>query len=52
VVPACNPSTWDAKAEGLRIAGLPGLNSEFEVSLHYIAICHLKNKIVKGMKLK
>jgi hypothetical protein len=24
----CNPKTWDAETEGLRIGGQPGLNSE------------------------
>jgi hypothetical protein len=24
----CNPSTWEAEAEGLNIGGQPGLNNE------------------------
>lgn len=36
MVHACNPSSWEAEAEGSpRVHGQPGLHSEFTASLKY-----------------
>jgi hypothetical protein len=42
MVHACNPSTWEAEAEGLRVQSHPKLHSEFEASLSYTAEPYLK----------
>jgi hypothetical protein len=42
----CNSSTWEAEAAGLWVWGQPGLHSEYEASLGYIAKC-LKKKNCK-----
>jgi hypothetical protein len=47
VAHSCNPSTQEAKAGGLRIWGQPGLHSEFQAILGYIARPRLKQKQTK-----
>jgi hypothetical protein len=39
---ACNPSTHEIEAGGLRVQSQPGLISEFQISLGYIARLYLK----------
>jgi hypothetical protein len=42
MIHTCNSSIQEAEAEQSRVRGHPRLPSEFEASLHYIMIPHLK----------
>jgi hypothetical protein len=44
VVHTCNPNTWEAEAEGLRVQGQPGLHSEFKACLGYMVRPCLQRK--------